>query len=150
MNVNAKRERQRKIKVFKQDSTKVKWFGRFISIGSILLSTWSNKIFESSPHEWFDITGRMDILLLGFALVLSLINMYIKITLWFIDVYIGKLGKVKMMMTVGGILLPFIFLVHSLVTKHELYIVPLIAVTAVHFYAHYEPKLSSANKVLSR
>lgn len=143
MAVSVKRERQRRIKVFRQEVPRVKWFGRFLSLGAILLSLWSNKIFQNDPHEWFDITGRVDILLLGFALLFSLTNVYIKAIVCFIDAYIGKVGKVKMMMNIGGMLLPFFFLINSLVTKHELYIMPLLIVILIHFYNHYKTKTST-------
>lgn len=143
-----KRERQRTVKIFKQGKPKLKWIGNIFSIASILLSLWSKQIFESNPHEWYDITGRLDILLLGLALLFSLINMYIKANLWFVDAYIGNTNSLKAIWAFGGIVIPFLFLIRSLVIQHELYIVPIVSLIIVHFYNHYKSKSSAKKRAL--
>lgn len=95
-----------------------------------------------------EITGHMDILLLGFALVFSLANFYIKVAVWFVHIHIG-VGIFEQIKIIGGTVLPFVFLIHSVITKHELYLVPILVVAAVHFYAYFKTRNPLANKVVS-
>ncbi|NQF17810.1 hypothetical protein HPY31_28505 [Brevibacillus sp. HB1.3] len=147
--VNLKGEHQKTVKIFKQGSPKMKRISKVFGIGATLFSLYANHIFKSNPHDWLDIIGHYDLLLLCVALVLSLANFYIKATLWFIDVYIGNMGKIKILMTIVGILVPFGILIHSLVTKHALYVIPLIVVITVHFYTQYKSKKPSLGKVIA-
>lgn len=140
--VNAKRIKQQTVKFFKQNKGKLMWFGRIFAVLTLLLSHWANKIFDSNPHSWFDITGRTDVLLLSLALTLSLINcLFVKLTLAFIDLYIGKMSTFKKLCTIGGILFPFPFLVYSLWVRPGLYTVPIVTVLLVYFYMHYKSRV---------
>ncbi|WJM05880.1 hypothetical protein [Paenibacillus sp. PK1-4R] len=133
----SKSEYKRIKKILQQGKRGLRKISGVLSIASMGLSFWAREVFAENPHPWYDITGRMDIMLIGFALLLSLMNIYISATLRFIDVYIGdgylgKYGKLKMMKTLGSMFIPFVFAIHSLVTLHPLYLIPVAAVTVTH------------------
>lgn len=117
------------------------WVGRILVVGAFLFSHWSDTIFESNPHSWLDITGHVDVLLFGVALILSLVNWFVTLNLAFIGVYICKMSTFKKLRTFGRILFPFAVLGHSLWVRYDLYTVPVVSVLLVYFYMHYRSKI---------
>lgn len=67
-----KRKYQQMKKVYMQSKKGLGRLGLIISMTAFLLTYWAKSVYASDPHAWYDITGRLDILLLGFAFVFSL------------------------------------------------------------------------------
>lgn len=134
----SKREFQRRKKVFVQGMNDLKQTGYIFTGVALALTILAKVIFSSHPHQWYEITGKLDILLLGFALVLSLVNMYLKITVLFIQTYIRR-GNIAW--TIFTILFPFVSIFYSIFSKYSaLYITPFICIILIHAYMHIKSR----------
>lgn len=76
-------------------------------------------------------------------------NVYITTQLLFLDAlrghgYTRKFGGIKVMFTLGQFILPFLFAIYSLVTIHEMYLIPLIAIILIHVMHAYKSNKSVA------
>ncbi|GGN94965.1 hypothetical protein [Saccharibacillus kuerlensis] len=137
-----KRGFQRIKRTFKQAKPGLTRWGFFLSTVAFILTYVAERVYLNNPHAWYDITGREDILLLGLALVFSLVHMYIKISLLAFELYLG-VGNPKL--TILSILAPFIFILHSLFTMSPLYIMPLLMIVLLQVYNYFRaqpPKLA--------
>jgi hypothetical protein len=131
-----KRKYQQMKRVYMQSKKGLGRLGFIISMTAFVLTYLAKSVYVSEPHTWYDITGRLDILLLGFAFVFSLVNMYIKSSLMFFQVILGT-GNV--IWTLCTILFPFLVIILSLFLNPLLYLVPFITIIIVHLYAHFKP-----------
>lgn len=133
----SKRKYQKRKKVYMEGRKGLGQMSMMFSLCAFLLTIWAKVEYSNSPHQWYDITNRLDILLLGFAFVFALVNTYIKSTVLFYQIYLQN-GNIKW--TIIKILAPFGPIFYSLFTQPSLYIIPFIIIIIVHFHTHIKSR----------
>ncbi|AIW42393.1 hypothetical protein [Paenibacillus polymyxa] len=131
----SKRTYQKRKKIFMKSKKGLGRMSLAFSVLAFFLTYLAKYIYLQEPHAWYDITGRMDILLLGFAFVFSLVNFYIKGSIMFFYAYLG-MGNLRW--TLFSMFIPMGFVLFALFSNPSLYLIPVLSIILAHFYAHYK------------
>lgn len=110
----------------------------FFAMFSFLLSQSAKHVYTQHPHNWYDITGRIDVLLLAFSIAISLISFIVKVNITWVESFLDI--KKPTIVTLISLLFPFFLLAVSLTVNFPLYVTPGVCSFIVFIVMTYQAK----------
>lgn len=137
--------RKREIQLFRKKyhlkyKRNLRIWGYSLAVLSILLTQAAKHVYNQYPHNWYDITGRADVLLLAFAIATTFVSFILKVNISRIESFleIKKPTVVTLISSFG----PFFLIAFSLIVSTPLYVTPVVCSFIAFIFMTYRAKES--------
>lgn len=137
-----KMSKKRKFQLYRKEYYKYKgrlqiWVYSLATV-SFLLARAAKYVYKQHPHSWYGITGRIDVLLLTVAIMITFVSFILKVDISRAEYYLGI--KKPTAFTLFTLFFPFLLLALSLFVSSSLYITPIACSFLAFIYMTYRAK----------
>lgn len=137
--MSLKRKTQRLRKEYHLNYKKnLRIWGYSLAALSILLTKAAKHVYNHNPHSWYDITGRMDVLLLAFAITVSFVSFILKVNISRLELFLDI--KKPTVFTLLSFIGPFFLIIISLFASTSLYVTPVVCSFIVFIFMTYRAR----------